>query len=83
MTHDDRATRCILSCCVVHARADTVVLEMLHESVPARTYHGDGFKAYQTALYWPSTHYSMDDKSETHSVADGNAELRHNLARLA
>lgn len=83
MTHVDRATRCILSWRVVQARTGTVIQEMLHESVPGRTYFSDGFEAYQTALYWPSTYYPMDDKSETYSVEGDNAELRHYLARLA
>ena len=83
MTQVDRATRCILSWRVVQARTGAVVQEMLHESVPGRTYYSDGFEAYQTALYWPSSHYAMDDKSETYSVEGDNAELRHYLARLA
>jgi IS1 family transposase len=83
MTQVDRATRCILSWRVVQDRTGWVVQEMLHESVPARTYYSDGFEAYQTALYWPSSHYPMDDKSETYSVEGNNADLRHYLARLA
>ena len=83
MTQVDRTTRCILSWRVVQERTGAVVQHMLHESVPGRTYYSDGFEAYQTALYWPSTHYPMDDKSETYSVEGDNAELRHYLARLA
>lgn len=87
MTFVDRRTRCILSWRVVHARSGAVVQEMLHESVPGRTYFSDAFEAYQTALYWPADHYPMDDKSETYSVEGDNAapkgHPRHYLARLA
>jgi transposase InsO family protein len=46
MTHVDRATRCILSWRAVQASSGTVVQEMLHESVPGRTYYSDRFEAY-------------------------------------
>lgn len=83
MTFVDRATHCILSWRVVWARTGAVVQEMLHESVPGHTYYSDGLEAYQAALYWPSAHYPMEDKSQTYSVEATNAELRHYLARLA
>lgn len=82
MTFVDRLTRCILSWRVVQTRNGAVVQEMVHESAQAQRYFSDGLDVYQTALYWPATHYAMDDKSETFSVEGDNAELRHYLARL-
>lgn len=82
MTFVERRTRCIVSWRVVPTRDGTVVQEMVHESVPAQRYFSDGLDVYQTALYWPAVHYSMDDKRETFSVEGDNAELRHYLARL-
>ncbi len=82
MTFVDRTTRCILSWRVVRTRSGEVIQEMLHHSVAAPTYYSDAFEAYQTALYWPSVHHAMDDKSETYSVEGDNADLRHYLARL-
>ena len=83
MTFVDRRTRCILSWRVVHARTGAVIQEMVHESLQASTYFSDAFEAYQTALFWPASHYPMADKRETYSVEGDNAELRHYLARLA
>ena len=49
----------------------------------ARRYFSDEYNTYGPLVYYPGRHQFVADKSETYAVEADNAELRHNLARLA
>jgi IS1 family transposase len=49
----------------------------------ARFYYSDLFATCRILLYQPRLYTPIPDKSETFRVEDDNAELRHDIARLA
>ncbi len=83
MTQVERATRCIVSHCVVYERSEEALYQMIWQEAPsARNYYTDRFPLYGT-LGYPGEWQALPDKSQTYSVEGDNAELRHYLARLA
>jgi IS1 family transposase len=49
----------------------------------AAQYYSDDFATYHTLVYYPGPHAVAPGKSQTYSVEADDAELRHDLARLA
>jgi len=56
---------------------------LLDTAPQAAHYFSDAFPAYGSLIYYPGHHQTMWDKSQTYSVEADNAELCHDLARLA
>lgn len=79
----DRATHTSVRWAVVPHR-DLATLQAVVDHAPqARTYTRDGLPGYPSLVYGlAATHTAGLDKSEPYSVAGGNADLRHYLARL-
>ena len=46
-------------------------------------YYSDASSTYDTLIYTPGIHIALPNKSQPYRVEGDNAELRHNLARLA
>lgn len=57
--------------------------QMVDEVPRAKWYDGDGFDAYARLWYHFGRYQVSEGKSDTFSVEADNAELRHDLARLA
>ena len=47
-----------------------------------RQFYSDGLNTYPTLLYYEGKHEALPNKSQTYSVEDSNAEIRHYLGRL-
>ena len=83
MTQVERRSRCIVAHCVVCARTEDKLRDMIWQQAPsARHYFNDAFALYESIGY-PGAHQSLPNKSQTYSVEGDNAEIRHYLARLA
>jgi IS1 family transposase len=83
MTIVDRRTSCILSWHVDGERTQHALQRLVDTAPQARFYYSDLFATYRTLVYYPGLYTPMPDKSETLRVEGDNAELRHDLARLA
>lgn len=56
---------------------------VLDQSPQAVLYYSDTSSTYDALIYAPGIHIALPNKSQTYRVEGDNAELRHNLARLA
>ena len=83
MTLVDRHTSCILAWRVAAQREEALLQAMVDEAPQAKFYYSDLFAIYRNVVYAPGRYTPMPDKSETYRVEGDNAELRHDLARLA
>ncbi len=59
-------------------------LQAVVDAAPqATSYDSDGFATYANLVYGDATYTAVLNKSHTDTVEGGNADLRHDLARLA
>ena len=77
----DRSTHTIVGFAVCAERTLEIMQAVIDTSITAENYFTDSFLKYQNLSYW-GNHQMLKDKSETYSVEDTNADLRHYLARL-
>jgi IS1 family transposase len=56
---------------------------MVDEAPKAKRYYSDAFEAYEHLWYHWGAYEVSQGKTDTYSVEADNAELRHDLARLA
>lgn len=75
-------TRYIIAHDVVWERATPVMQALVDSAAHSARYFSDALPTYGDLCYW-GVRTMMHDKSETYSVEDTNADLRHYLARLA
>jgi IS1 family transposase len=83
ITAVERRTHCIVRWNVVAQRDWETMQALLDSSPQAQQHFSDEFSTYQTLIYDPGQHQAVSDKSQTYSVGGDNADLRHDLARLA
>jgi IS1 family transposase len=67
---------------VVWERHPTRLQAGVDQGQRAQQYYSDQWAMYQLLVYYPGQHWVSEDKTDTYSVEDGNADLRHYLARL-
>ena len=78
----DRDTHCVLSWDVVPQRTSEALQACVERAPQAKHYYSDAFPVYDT-LYYGAPYEMRTDKQETYSVEAVNADLRHDLKRLA
>jgi IS1 family transposase len=79
----DRTTHTIVSWVVVPVRDLATLHTVVDDAPQATAYYSDGLPGYQALVYGlAATHTAVLDKSEPYSVEGGNADPRHDLARL-
>jgi len=83
MTMVSRDTGAVVGWQVGYHRTEAVMQAMLDEAPQAVWYDSDGLSTYSALFYAPGIHAALRDKSQTYRVEGMNAELRHDLARLA
>ena len=82
MTAVDRTTHCYVGWAVVEERGEATLQQVVDHAPQAHAYYSDGFATYANLVYGEATYTAVLDKSQTYTVAGGNADLRHYLARL-